>query len=99
MSKTELLEFGLRLRRAREARGLTQTELGANAGIDPSRISNWERGDNYPQYRSLVAMCKVLDCSSDYLLGLSDRAPAPDISNAKALLLEVADILSKYDSE
>ena len=99
MSKKDRLEFGRRLRAARDAHNMTQADLGDAAGINPTRIANWEAGLNYPQYRSLVKICKALDCSSDYLLGLSDRAPAPDISNAKALLQDVADLLKKYDSE
>lgn len=73
MSKEDLLAFGGRLRAARELRGMMQADLGAAADIPPNRISNYELGYAYPQARSLIALCKVLDCSADYLLGLDDH--------------------------
>lgn len=37
-----------------------------------SNISNWRKGDNVPSVEVLTKVCKYLDVSADYLLGLSD---------------------------
>lgn len=35
-------------------------------------IKNWESGETIPDIDTIKKICKVLDCSSDYLLGLND---------------------------
>ncbi len=35
-------------------------------------ISNLRKGDNVPSVEVLMKVCKYLDVSADYLLGLSD---------------------------
>lgn len=35
-------------------------------------IKNWESGQNEPDYDTLIKLCKELNCSSDYLLGLEE---------------------------
>lgn len=57
------------LRRAREARQLTQTSLGAKAGIAPAAISHFETGQRIPSLESIVKLADALECSVDALLG------------------------------
>ncbi len=35
-------------------------------------MSNWRKGDNVPSVEVFTKVCKYLDVSADYLLGLSD---------------------------
>ena len=35
-------------------------------------IKNWESGQNEPDYDTLIKLCRELNCSSDYLLGLEE---------------------------
>lgn len=46
--------------------------LADYCGISKSNISNWRKGVNVPSVEVLTKVCKYLDVSADYLLGLSD---------------------------
>ena len=61
-----------RLRFARSNLDLSQKDLSARAGINPRRYSKYELGDNVPPPDVLMALCRALNVSSDFLLGLSD---------------------------
>ena len=53
-------EFGPRLRAARIAAGLTQTDLGREIGLPPSRISEWESGIGAPKWEYVLRVCAAL---------------------------------------
>jgi transcriptional regulator with XRE-family HTH domain len=53
-------QIGANLKAAREARSLTQTQLGHLIGRDGSHISRWERGAHRPADESLIALADVL---------------------------------------
>jgi len=61
-----------RLHSARVERRLTHDALAQKMHVDASLIRDFEDGGlvNIDRLRSL---CKALDCSSDYLLGLTDN--------------------------
>ncbi len=61
----------------REARGLTQAELGLKAGIAPGAISHFETGQRAPSLESLVKLADALECSVDQLLGRRSAEAAP----------------------
>lgn len=61
--------FGERLRLAREARKLNQTELAQRAGLQPAAIGHFEKDRRKPSFANIRALAKALDVSSDYLLG------------------------------
>lgn len=58
-----------RIKSARQARLMTQDQLGAALGIDGSAVSNWERGASVPSVVRIDAMCRVLDVTPDFLFG------------------------------
>ena len=62
--------FGERLRAAREARQWDQTRLAAAAGISREVIGEYESELRYPSFASLDALCRALDLSPCYLMGL-----------------------------
>ena len=63
--------FGTRLRQARKAAGLTQTELAERVGLKTySAITQYERGINDPSLPTLLRLSTKLNCSVDWLLGL-----------------------------
>lgn len=70
--------FATRLREAMKSRGENQTTLSkkvsAQLGVDVHRqsISQYMNGQSKPDTERLTAICKILDCSADYLLGLSE---------------------------
>ncbi len=49
-----------RVRQIREARGLTQTDLGERAGIAPAEISRLERGRRVPRVDTLGRIAEAL---------------------------------------
>ena len=68
--------FAKRLKEMRESKGLTRKELGKASGVDPSLISRYESGERSPTADNLLKIAKTLECSTDYLLGLTDN-PQP----------------------
>ncbi len=50
---------GERLRKFREAAGLTETELAAQVGVTAQAIQKWERGAP-PKLLAYAALCKAL---------------------------------------
>ena len=54
-------------------RGLTQRMLATLKGTTEVSISRWANGSRLPNTDALYRLCKALDVSADYLLGLSDE--------------------------
>lgn len=66
------MEFGKNLTEALKNAKIMQKELAEQLGISESNISNWKKGLNLPSVEILYKLCKTLEVSADYLLGLSD---------------------------
>ncbi|MDD5298521.1 MAG: helix-turn-helix transcriptional regulator [Rhodocyclaceae bacterium] len=69
--------FGVRLRAAREAKGLAQDRLGVMIGIDEgcssARISRYESGIHAPPYPTVQKMAAALGVPTAYLYCDDDR--------------------------
>jgi transcriptional regulator with XRE-family HTH domain len=63
--------FGARLVRLRQARGLTQEELGAVVGLSNRMIAYYERDDAEPPGPMLAPLATALRVTTDELLGLA----------------------------
>ena len=63
-------EFGKKISNLRQNANLTQEELALRMGVTPQAISKWERGQSLPDISILSDLCRVLNVSSDLLLGL-----------------------------
>lgn len=61
-------QIGRRLREKREQAGYTRERLGELCSLSPRFIANVEFGDSTFSLDSLMSVCRVLSCSSDYLL-------------------------------
>jgi len=70
--------IGKRVTAVREARGLSQTQLAANAGLTRSQISRVEK-DQQPGVLAVAVgqLAAALHTTSDYLLGLTDDPTPP----------------------
>ncbi len=74
-------EIGIRIKRAREAAGLSQGELGKIVGVTQQQVSNWESGTHAPNSIHIEPLCKALRLSPTELAyitvthykGLSER--------------------------
>lgn len=62
--------IGQRLARLRRERGITQVELAAQLGVTQSNVSACERGEVRLHCDLIVEVCKILEVTSDELLGL-----------------------------
>ena len=63
-------EIGIRIRKYRELRGLSQKELADLIGVSNSRVSNWEQGINRPNADIISDLSKALDVSPSELLDI-----------------------------
>ena len=63
-------EFGTRLRRLRQDLGLTQAKFGDLVQVSPQVFSLYERGEHDVPIHTIIRLAKVLDMSSDQLLGI-----------------------------
>jgi len=64
--------FKERLKKAREIRGLGQSNLARKAGLPPSSISHFEGGGRKPSFENLRRLAVALEVTTDYLLGRVD---------------------------
>lgn len=62
--------FGKKILNIRQNANLTQEELALRMGVTPRAISKWERGQGLPDISILSDLCRLLNVSSDLLLGL-----------------------------
>ena len=60
--------IGLRVKRAREAAGLTQDKLAELVDRTKEAISNIERGVNYPAIETLLRIADAVGISMSYML-------------------------------
>lgn len=62
------MDFGNRLRDARNDAGLTGEKLGELLGVSKQTIAHWEANRYEPKLMYLARLCDVLDVSADWLL-------------------------------
>ena len=75
--------MAMRLKRLREAAGLTQQELANRAGLSISAVTQTEGGQKKdPKLSTLVALAKVLGVSLDELAGGLVESP-PETSRRR----------------
>lgn len=65
----EMKLFGGRLSVCRQNRNMTQEELAYRLGITAQALSKWERGVSLPDLSMLADLARLLEVSTDYLLG------------------------------
>ena len=67
-----MVEFGEQLRKAREAKGLTQQTLAEQLFVTRQAVSKWECGERYPDLPTTKKISEALDVSLDDLLSGKD---------------------------
>lgn len=60
------------LKKTREKLGITGRSIALQLHIAPATYSGWEHGTREPSFEMLVQLCRILDVSADYLLGLEE---------------------------
>ena len=85
------MSLGERIRKARDSKGLKQSELAEmievkSAGV----ISNWEKDINKPDADKIIKLCEVLGISASYLLDY--------YGNSISVSIEEQEYIKKYRS-
>lgn len=83
-------DFPSRLKESRERRGLTQAELGKEAGLPSTTLSHFESGSRKPSFDNLRRLTRVLGVSTDYLMGIVDTPEATGAASRIARHLQNA---------
>jgi transcriptional regulator with XRE-family HTH domain len=68
---------GIRLKKLREDRGLSQNDIVRMTGIPKSTYLRWEWGQGAPPLLAAVRLADVLDVSMDELVGRDRTARKP----------------------
>ena len=76
MKNIDYAAMGGRIRNARIAAGLSQSELAEKCNLSISFLGHIERGIRKMSLETLVTVCEILNLSADYLL--QDELPASD---------------------
>ena len=72
MGNGQVFDFGLRLRKLREEKGLSQEELGKRIGVSKGSIYRYENNVQVPSLDTAKKLAKVLGTTLDHLAGLED---------------------------
>ena len=63
--------YGIRLKEARIRANLTQVELAERLNISQTSYQRMETGNHDMKMSNIINICKTLNISSDWLLGLT----------------------------
>ena len=74
--------LGERLQEQRTLKNLSQKQVADAINVSASIVSNYENGERTPSLEILVALARLFQCSTDYLLGFEkiDNDKRLDIS-------------------
>ena len=62
-------QFGARIKSTRKSLGLTQADLAKKIGVTKQAITTYETGIREPSFRNLIKLSRVLNVTTDWLLG------------------------------
>ena len=88
------MNFGEKIRNAREELSLRQADVAAEIGMNQSNYSKIEQGQQEPSMQQLKRICEILHIDPNYLLNINkdDFIDRRD----KTLLAEIKCLISKY---
>lgn len=61
-----------KIKELRAEKGLSQAQLAKKIGCSQSMIVRWEKCECEPTASNIVKLAAAFDCSTDYLLGVSE---------------------------
>jgi len=65
-------KFAERLVRTLQTSNMAQSELARRIGMSQGIVNNYCTGKREPSLNALMLICKALDETSDYLIGLTE---------------------------
>ena len=69
--------FATRLKELRLSNGYSQKQLAEQIEVTAQSVSLWERGPRKPDNKTIGLLCFALNCTKEYLLGLTDEYEPP----------------------
>ena len=60
------------MRAERARNNMTVQQVADTVGVHPNAVSRWENGDSEPTARNLISLCRLYDCTPEYLLDMTD---------------------------
>ncbi|WP_158738660.1 helix-turn-helix domain-containing protein [Alteribacillus sp. YIM 98480] len=72
--------FGERARNLRDKKGKTQEDVANAVGLSRARYSHYENGRVEPDIETIRKLADYYECTTDYLMGLSDIPSNEDTS-------------------
>ena len=66
------MEFTKRFNEILQQSGKTQVEIAKALNVTKQCVNDYKTGKSVPSLETLYTLCKYLDVSADYLLGLTD---------------------------
>jgi transcriptional regulator with XRE-family HTH domain len=87
---------GDRMRDLRKKRGFTQSQLAKMIGGNQGQVKDYEQGKRGLNTETLTKIARALNCSADYLLGLSD-SPAGQMSILSSNLILLLNTLPQHE--
>jgi transcriptional regulator with XRE-family HTH domain len=64
----------MRMKRLREAAGLSQPQAAAAAGVPVATLRNWEQARRVPALDAAARLAKAIGVSLDELAGIAEQA-------------------------
>jgi transcriptional regulator with XRE-family HTH domain len=73
--------LGERIKRRREQLGISQQSMAESLKTSQNQIYRYEKGTNSPTAQVIIDIARILEVSTDWLLGISDIEPIKDESD------------------
>lgn len=91
--------IGPRIKQAREAKKMTQSELATKIGVTPSAVANYEKETSHPKEAVLYAMFDALDVDANFLFQDVMNRIAVDLDIEEKNLIDSYRQLDAFDKE
>lgn len=98
MADLDFKAIGLRIKERRQDVGVTQEHIANELDVNPSHISNIERGRAHPSLTALIKIANILQCSIDYFIS-GEYTYKIDKDKVKTLDDKIMDKLKYCDAD
>ena len=90
------MTLGERIKQLRRENGMTQVDMAQKLGVTKGTVSTWETDSRTPGFETLNQMCDMFQRSMDYLMGRSDDATPPILTDEEQTELALNQGVHKY---
>ena len=84
--------FPSKLKEKRKNKGYTQEKMSQMLDIGQSAYAKWENGRTEPTLENVVKLAKILDTTTDELLGINKSVASNWINDIKTTITQILDI-------